>query len=391
MSKFALFSVLLLCSSLTGCLGSDDSFEWPSPSEQDCAIVVEFNLECEIYIPGQETPHYSLSNPENGDLWIIYLSGFIKSWDGTSLSEVVDLSSLVSRCHMEQGLLGFAFDDDFINSNLIIISYIENGPCEGDNESDLILASLQVGDNDLIDKSTITTLRIIDQPYRNHNGGHLLSIGNNQYLLGLGDGGSGSDPHSHGQNKNNSLGSINLFSFENNEIKPVLEDSDKDPYVLHYGLRNPWRFSLGADNMLWISDVGQNCWEEVNLVPMNETKNLGWSSKEAYQDFEKNANCELSENNQDEDLTYPVTYYVHQDGNCSITGGYWMDWGPSSLSDGYLYGDFCTGIMWLLKEENGNWESEFIGYAGGMIVGFGKGLGEELLIFLWTGNIIAIK
>tara|TARA_B100001142_G_scaffold227266_1_gene225389 strand:+ start:1144 stop:2319 length:1176 start_codon:yes stop_codon:yes gene_type:complete len=391
MSKFALFSVLLLCSSLTGCLGSDDSFEWPSPSEQDCAIVVEFNLECEIYIPGQETPHYSLSNSENGDLWIIYLSGFIKSWDGTSLSEVVDLSSLVSRCHMEQGLLGFAFDDDFIDSNLIIISYIENGPCEGDNESDLILASLQVGDNDLIDKSTITTLRIIDQPYRNHNGGHLLSIGNNQYLLGLGDGGSGSDPHGHGQNKNNSLGSINLFSFENNEIKPVLEDSYKDPYVLHYGLRNPWRFSLGVDNMLWISDVGQNCWEEVNLVPMNETKNLGWSSKEAYQDFEKNANCELSENNQDEDLTYPVTYYVHQDGNCSITGGYWMDWGPSSLSDGYLYADFCTGIMWLLKEENGNWESEFIGYAGGMIVGFGKGLGEELLIFLWTGNIIAIK
>jgi len=391
MSKFALFSVLLLCSSLTGCLGSDDSFEWPSPAEQDCTIVVEFNLECEIYIPGQETPHYSLSNPENGDLWIIYLSGFIKSWDGTSLSEVVDLSSLVSRCHMEQGLLGFAFDDDFINSNLIIISYIENGPCEGDNESDLILASLQVGDNGLIDKSTITTLRIIDQPYRNHNGGHLLSIGNNQYLLGLGDGGSGSDPHGHGQNKNNSLGSINLFSFENNEIKPVLEDSDKDPYILHYGLRNPWRFSLGADNMLWISDVGQNCWEEVNLVPMNETKNLGWSSKEAYQDFEKNTNCELSENNKDEDLTYPVAYYGHQDGNCSITGGYWMDWGPPSLLDGYLYGDFCTGIMWLLKEENGSWEQNYIGAAGGMIVGFGKAITDEILIFLWTGNILALR
>jgi len=391
MSKFALFSVLLLCSSLTGCLGSDDGFEWPSPVEQDCNIVVEFNLECEIHILGQETPHYSLSNPENGDLWIIYLSGFIKSWDGNSLGEVVDLSSLVSRCHMEQGLLGFAFDDDFINSNLIMISYIENGPCEGDNESDLILASLQVQDNGLIDKSTITTLRTIDQPYRNHNGGHLLSIGNNQYLLGLGDGGSGSDPHDHGQNKNNSLGSINLFSFENNEIKPVLEDSDKDSYVLHYGLRNPWRFSLGADNMLWISDVGQNCWEEVNLVTMNETKNLGWSSKEAYQDFEKNTKCDLSENNQDEDLTYPVTYYGHQDGNCSITGGYWMDWGPPSLSDGYLYGDFCTGIMWLLKEVNGNWESEYIGHVGGMIVGFGKGLGEELLIFLWTGNIVAIK
>ena len=390
MSKFALFSVLLLCSSLTGCLGSDDIFEWPSPAEQDCTFVVEFNLECEIYIPGQETPHYSLSNPENGDLWIIYLSGFIKSWDGTSLSEVVDLSSLVSRCHMEQGLLGFAFDDDFINSNLIIISYIENGPCEGDNESDLILASLQVGDNGLIDKSTITTLRTIDQPYRNHNGGHLLSIGNNQYLLGLGDGGSGSDPHSHGQNKNNSLGSINLFSFENNEINPVLEDFDKDPYVLHYGLRNPWRFSLGADNMLWIGDVGQNCWEEVNLVPMNETKNLGWSSKEGYQDFEKSTNCEEGAINQDDELTYPVTYYGHQDGNCSITGGYWMDWGPESLRDGYIYGDFCTGMIWILKEDNDQWQNNYVGATGGMVVGFGRGISDEILIFLWTGEIISL-
>ena len=74
MSKFALVSVLLLCSSLTGCLGSDDVFEWPSPTNQECVIGEEFNLECETYIPGRETPHYSLSNPENGHLWIIYPS-----------------------------------------------------------------------------------------------------------------------------------------------------------------------------------------------------------------------------------------------------------------------------------------------------------------------------
>ena len=390
MSKFALVSVLLLCSGLTGCLGSDEGFEWPSPTEQDCSIVIEYNLECEIYIPGSETPHYSLINPETGDLWIIYLNGFIRSWDGESLTEIVDISSIVGRCHMEQGLLGFAFDADFINSGIVLLSYIEKGPCEGDNESDLILASVQVGENGLIAKSTITSLRVIDQPYRNHNGGQLLSIGNNQYLLGLGDGGSGSDPHGHGQDKNNSLGTINLFSYTDGEIKPVLEETNQDPYVLHYGLRNPWRFSLGLDNMLWIGDVGQNCWEEVNLVPLNETRNLGWSTKEAYQEFDKNADCESDENPKDDDLTYPITYYGHQDGNCSITGGYWMDWGPESLRDGYLYGDFCTGLMWILKEENGIWNSHQIGAAGGMIVGFGKGLSDELLIFLWTGNIMTI-
>ena len=182
-----------------------------------------------------------------------------------------------------------------------------------------------------------------------------------------------------------------MFSFLDNEIKPVLENSDQDPYVLHYGLRNPWRFSLGLDNMLWISDVGQNCWEEVNLVPLNETKNLGWSSKEAFQDFDKDSNCESDETYQDDNLTYPVTHYGHQDGKCSITGGYWMDWGPESLRDGYLYGDFCSGMIWLLKEENGNWEENYIGSSGGMIVGFGKGINEEILIFLWTGDILAIE
>ena len=70
----------------------------------------------------------------------------------------------------------------------------------------------------------------------------------------------------------------------------------------------PW-----SDNMLWISDVGQNCWEEVNLVPINETKNLGWSSKEAFQNFDKNSDCESDENYQDDNLTYPVTYYGHQE------------------------------------------------------------------------------
>jgi len=390
LQRIASIVVLLLCSNLTGCLGSDDTFDWPSPMEQECRIIIEYNLDCEVYISGAETPHYSLVNPETGDLWIIYLNGFIRAWDGQFLTEILDLSSIVGRCHVEQGLLGFAFDDDFINSGMLLLSYIEDGPCEGDNESDLILASAQVGGNGLIAKSSITSLRIIDQPYRNHNGGHLLGIGNNQYLLGLGDGGSGSDPHGHGQNKTNSLGSINLFSYSDGEIKPVLEETNQDPYVLHYGLRNPWRFSVGPDNMLWIGDVGQNCWEEVNFVPLNETRNLGWSTKEAYQEFDKNADCESDEDSKDDNLTYPITYYGHEDGNCSITGGYWMDWGPESLRDGYLYGDFCTGIMWILKEENGNWESNYIGYAGGMIVGFGKGISDELLIFLWTGNIISV-
>ena len=67
-----------------------------------------------------------------------------------------------------------------------------------------------------------------------------------------------------------------------------------------------------------------------------------------------------------------------------------MDWGPESLRDGYLYGDFCSGMMWILKENNGEWIQNYMGSAGGMIVGFGQGIEDELLVFLWTGNILSI-
>jgi hypothetical protein len=274
----------------------------------------------------------------------------------------------------------------------VLISYIEKGSCDGPNESDLVLASIKIGENGLLDPSTISPLRSIEQPYRNHNGGHLISIGNNQYLWGIGDGGSANDPGDNGQDVSNSLGSINFFSYQNGEISPVLNNSEDDPYILHHGLRNPWRFSLGENNMIWIGDVGQNCWEEINLVPLFERKNLGWSIKEGFQDFEEDDECYENSNQTDDDLTYPVLAYGHENGNCSITGGFWMDWGPEPLQNGYLYGDFCSGNFWLLKQTNdGEWTENYVGSSGGMIVGFGRGITDELLVFHWTGNIAIIE
>lgn len=393
MNKSALIIAILLCSGLTGCISnsSDDEFDWPDPSDLGCKFLDEYSLDCNTYIEGLETPHQSIINPENGELWIIYLNGFVKSWNGTKLTEVADLTSIISRCHMEQGLLGMVFDEDYISSRLVLLSYVEDGNCEGPNNSDLILASALIGDNGVLDISSISILRNIEQPYRNHNGGHLLEIGNNQYLWGVGDGGSANDPQSNGQNTSNPLGAIHLFSFQNNEISPVMNNSEIDPYVLHYGLRNPWRFSLDSNNMLWVADVGQNCWEEVNLVSLTNVSNLGWSIREGFQEFNANEDCSDIKSEPVENMTDPIVTYSHQNGNCSITGGFWMDWGPESLHDGYLYGDFCSGSIWLLKEVDGEWLDHYIGSSGGMIVGFGRGMGDELLVFHWTGDIALIK
>ena len=392
MKSAMVLTLLLFLSSLSiGCFGgdSDDGFVWPDPISDGCQM--SYDLECQTVLQLGETAHHSLLNPLDGKMWVIFLSGIIKSWDGQNLEDVADLSGIVSRCHMEQGLLGFSFDEDFENSKLVLLSYVEDGTCEGENQSDLVLSSAEVGDNGLIDADSITVLKRIEQPYRNHNGGFLVHAGNSSYLWGLGDGGSANDPHSHGQDQSSPLGTILLFEFRDNEVLAVLDNSTGDPYILHSGLRNPWRFDIGNSNDLWIADVGQNCWEEVNLVSLIERANLGWSEREGFQEFQEEMSCSSTRDDSENGLTDPLLAYPHENGNCSITGGYWMDWGPENLRDGYLYGDFCTGSIWILEETDGKWNERHLGNSGGMIVGFGKGFNDEILVFHWAGDIVMIN
>ena len=392
MKSWTIISLLVVTSSFSGCLSEEDGFVWPEPESWDCSIQESYNLSCYKYLDGFSNPISSLKHPTSDEIWIVELSGLIHSWNGSEISEIANLSSIVSTCHVEQGLLGMAFADDFDEDGTILLSYVEDGSCEGPNESDLVLSSAGMNPSGTIDTSSIKVLKSIEQPYRNHNGGHLLNIGSGQFLWGIGDGGSGYDPEENGQNPSTKLGTILQFRYVDGDISPVLEDPVGDPYVLHHGLRNPWRFDLDDQGRLWISDVGQNCWEEVNLVTLENPSNLGWAEMEGEYLLDSSSPCGSSEANESVRSSYtgPVVTYSHSGGNCSITGGFWMDWGPIDLHGGYLYGDFCSGSMWILKQENGSWNESYIGSSGGMIVGFGKGLGEELLAFHWTGEIVHI-
>ena len=392
MRSWAIISLLVVTSSFAGCLGEEDGFVWPEPESWDCSIQESYNLSCYKYHDGFSSPISSLKHPTKDEIWIVELSGLIHSWDGTEISQIADLGSMVSTCHVEQGLLGMAFADGFDENGTILLSYVEDGSCDGPNESDLVLSSAGVSPSGKLDISSIKVLKSIEQPYRNHNGGHLLNIGGSQFLWGIGDGGSGYDPEENGQNPSTKLGTILQFRYLDGEVSPVLEDSVGDPYVLHYGLRNPWRFDLDIHGRLWISDVGQNCWEELNLVTLENPANLGWSEMEGEYLVDSSSQCGGSEANEtvQDQYTGPVATYSHSGGNCSITGGFWMDWGPVDLHEGYLYGDFCSGSMWILEEVDGSWSESYIGSSGGMIVGFGEGLGGELLAFHWTGEIVHI-
>lgn len=392
--------ILVLSTASSGCMSeSEEGFEWPEPVSWGCNLDSSYGLDCEIFLEAFDIPHQSLINPVSGELWIVYLSGYIKSWDGDNLELVADLSEVVNRCHMEQGLLGVAFEDDFAVNGTVLISYVAEGSCEGPNQSNLTLATISIDSEGSLDPSSISILKEIEQPYRNHNGGYLLPLGDNQYLWGVGDGGGSDDPHQNGQNNSTPLGSTLMFAYEQGDISPVMQSQTGDQYVLHSGLRNPWRFDIDSYDRLWIADVGQNCYEEVNLTPLMESANFGWSEREGEHRFHpngftnENGTCVLDEDEPPlpQGMTDPVGFYPRQNGNCSITGGFWMDWGPENLRDGYLYGDFCSGSLWVMREGSGTWSEEYVGTTGGMIVGFGETSDGELLVFHWTGEVIVIR
>ena len=384
--------LLLLTSALSGCLGSEESsgFSWPERLDIDCNSANEDEQNCQVYLEGFDIPVMTVHHPLLEQIWIVDLAGTISSWDGQSLQEVANLTDVVCRCENEQGLFGLAFDEDFAQTGAVLLSYIENGTCEGPNQSNLILAEAIV-ENGTINASSIRVLREIEEPYRNHNGGYIMHIGNHQYLWGVGDGGSAMDPHGHGQNKSTPLGAIHLMQYSNGSIEPVLEDTEGDPFILHHGLRNPWRFDVDPNGNLWIADVGQYCYEEINVVPLMEPSNFGWALREGFHEFDENRGCIEEISPKPHFVSNPVIEYGHQGGNCSVTGGFWMDWGPEKLRDGYLYGDFCSGSIWLAKDVNGDWVADNVANAGTQIVGFGKGLNDELLIFSWGGTIYHIS
>jgi len=401
--RIILLSFLLLTTCLSGCTSEVDDteekppkpkFSWPEQVEAGCDASASNVLKCTPYYDVEnESEHavLTLRHPISDSLWVVSLDGHILILEnGDDYPKLVgkagDLSSIVSRCHYEQGLLGMAFDQDFINTSMILLVYNEDKTCESKKDSNIILAHAKV-ENNLINLDTVETLVEVNKSNRNHNGGHILPIGNHQYLWSIGDGGGSFDPNGNGQNKSNILGTIQLINYRDGELLSVDNDSSNNTQTLHHGLRNSWRFDVDPSGNLWIADVGQNCFEEINMVPVFQSSNFGWSEREGFHELDREGGCDSEIAEENPEFTDPIIEYSHEEGDCSVTGGYWMDWGPDSLRDGYLYGDFCTGNIWLIQNSDEEWVSQHIVQLETMIVGFGRGINDELLIFSWAGTI----
>ncbi len=243
----------------------------------------------------------------------------------------------------EEGLLGLAFDPDYSKNGYFYIYYSVSRP----RRSLITRYTVSSTNPNLADPKSEKVLMTIAQPYANHNGG-MLAFGKDRMLyIGLGDGGSGGDPKNHGQNTATLLGSILRIDPRGSSGYSIPKDN---PFVgkagfrgeiWAYGLRNPWRFSFDRQNgRLWTADVGQNAWEEVDVI--EKGGNYAWRIFEGDHAYNNPSNRKPSEFNM------PVIEHGHTVSR-SITGGYvYRGSKVGALRGAYIYGDYATGKIWAL-------------------------------------------
>ncbi|MGI8754315.1 MAG: PQQ-dependent sugar dehydrogenase [Acidimicrobiales bacterium] len=225
----------------------------------------------------------------------------------------------------ERGLLSFAFSRD---GATIYVSHT-------DKDGNTRLASYAM-EGDEIDVSTRQVLLAQDQPFANHNGGLVLVGPDAKLWFGFGDGGAGDDPSQHAQDPSTLLGKI-----------VRLDPSAGKAEIVISGVRNPWRFSFDTDGSLWIGDVGQNQWEEIDHLPAGriEGANLGWSGREGTHPNAGVPDGERTKRTGNNPIE-PVLDYSHDGGNCSVTGGFvYRGKAIPALEGAYLFADYCAGRL----------------------------------------------
>jgi len=339
---------------------------------------------------GLSVPLYLTAPPGDSRLFIVEKTGAIRIVrDGVLLATAfLDLSSQVSNGG-EQGLLGLAFDPDYATTRRFVVHYT-------DLAGNTVLSRFQTSqDPEHADPTSEQVILTQVQPFSNHKGGQILFGPDGFLYLGLGDGGGSGDPDNRGQDLSDLLGSILRIDVRGGDPYTVPGDNpflhSESPEVWSYGLRNPWRFSFDRlTGDLYIADVGQNEWEEIDVsTPANGAGrgvNYGWSIMEGAHCF-RGAGCDQT------GLTLPVFEYSHDQG-CSVTGGYvYRGSAIPALQGHYFYGDFCQGWVRSFRYAEGQVtdETSWPSLApGGPVLSFGEDAAGELYVLEQGGRVSRI-
>lgn len=321
---------------------------------------------------------------QSGEVWIIE-EGVKLDQPFLDVSELISQSAL-SQNYSEQGLLGIAFHPEYETNGYFFINYT-------DRSGGTVVAryNVSLSNPNIADATSAQIIFQIAQPFANHNGGH-MDFGPDGYLyFSLGDGGSANDPLGAGQNTQILLGSLLRIDVSGElpyaipEDNPFVGDDTSADEIWAYGLRNVWRFSFDADTGdMYIADVGQNQWEEVNFQPADFPggANYGWNAWEATHAFS---------NVSAEGHVLPFAEYNHSVG-CSVTGGYvYRGEAIPDLEAVYLFSDYCSGRVWAsYRDANMQWNtSEFLS-TGMQVSSFGTDESNELYIIDYSGTLYRI-
>jgi glucose/arabinose dehydrogenase len=315
-------------------------------------------------------------NEQGGRIRVIAADGTLQPGAFADLHERI-------RWGGEQGLLGLAFHPDFTHNGRLFVDYTR------DPDGATVIAELHSADGQSADPDSERILLVIPQPYDNHNGGQ-IAFGPDGYLyIAMGDGGDGGDPHGNGQNRQVLLGKLLRIDVDatpdpgkayavppsNPFAAAGTRPGEGLPEIWAYGLRNPWRFSFDrSTGDLYIGDVGQEDWEEVDRQPAGSTggENYGWNVMEGTHCY--TALCDPN------GITLPIAEYSHQLG-CAITGGYvYRGTAQPALVGAYLYADYCEGSVSLLTM-NGSVVVQEVNLTTALnIASFGQGDDGELYL-----------
>lgn len=305
-----------------------------------------------------------ITHAGDGRLFITEQDGTIRLIDSTGTlltTPFLDISGRVDRAGNEMGLLGLAFHPDYITNGHFYVNYTVDSP----RRSRVSRFSVSAGDPNLADPSSELILLEFEQPYANHNGGDLLFGPDRLLYIASGDGGSAGDPLDYGQNEASLLGKILRIDVDqtagnppdchtaagtNYTIPPTNPFADgaggSCDEIWATGLRNPWRISFDRQTGdLWLGDVGQDAFEEINLIPAGTTTgpDFGWRCYEGTNPF-NTTGCAPANS-----YTPPVHTYAHSAGGCSVTGGFvYRGTASPTLHGHYIFADFCTAAFTAL-------------------------------------------
>lgn len=349
------------------------------------SLVVD-NFDNPLYVTGAGDGSGRLFVVEQTGTILIVKDGAINFEPFLDVSEFLP-DGVFQGGYSEQGLLGLAFAPDYAESGRFFISYT-------DSDGSGVLARYQVSadDPDIADPDSAVELLRISDPYPDHNGGE-ITFGPDGYLyMGIGDGGNVNEPNTRSLDPSLLLGKMLRLDVSGDTYtvppdNPFISTDGYLPEIWAMGLRNPWRFSFDrATGDLYIADVGQWNWEEVNFQPAGVGgQNYGWSAYEGDTVYLPDAVQPLP-------MTLPVYVYSHDNG-CAITGGYiYRGAAIPALQGYYFFGDYCGGQIWTAyRTESGSWFGARFADTDFVISSFGQDDNGELLLVDYKGGIYRLE